>query len=219
MWLLGDGTSDLPDGVSVKGSNLIIAAAQHIHNNTYVCIVANITGQRGTAANISVFCEYLCFCLSLSVCPSICLSLHLFVYLSVCLSVCLSICPSVHSSICPSICLFNYQPDCLRDSWSISTCIIACLAISRPTIDCFCQSAPQSVCVTVYLLTCFSVLLFIPVCLFIYLLAFYALPYIRCLLAFLFVRLSLPHQTVPQPTLPLPNSPPPHAHSPSLMEM
>ena len=107
MWLLGDRTSDLPDGVSVNGSNLIIAAAQHIHNNTYVCIVANITGQRETAANISVFCEYICFCLSLSVCPSICLSLHLFVYLSVCLSVCLSVhlsvCPFIHMSIHPYV--------------------------------------------------------------------------------------------------------------------
>ena len=58
VWLLGDGTSVLPDGVSVNGSSLVIATAQRIHSNTYICTSTNITGQRETSANISVFCEY-----------------------------------------------------------------------------------------------------------------------------------------------------------------
>ena len=83
---------------------------------------------------------YVSVSLYLSVHPSVCLSIYLSIYLSACLSVCLSICPSVHLSICSSICLFIYQPDCLRDSWFINTCITASIPISRPIIDCFCQA-------------------------------------------------------------------------------
>ena len=57
-WLLGDGTSALPDGVSVNGSSLSIVAVQRIHSNTYLCTVANITRQSEVAANILVFGKY-----------------------------------------------------------------------------------------------------------------------------------------------------------------
>ena len=57
-WLLGDGTSALPDGVSVNGSSLSIVAVQRIHSNTYLCTVANIIRQREVAANILVFGKY-----------------------------------------------------------------------------------------------------------------------------------------------------------------
>ena len=56
-WLLRDGNSSLPQGVSVSGSSLIIKAAQYIHSNTYIC-ATNITGQGEASANILVFSEY-----------------------------------------------------------------------------------------------------------------------------------------------------------------
>ena len=57
VWLLGDGSSVLPDGVSVSGSRLIIESAQHFHSNTYICAVSNIEGRDEADAAISVLCE------------------------------------------------------------------------------------------------------------------------------------------------------------------
>ena len=95
-WLLGDGALTLADGVSINGSRLIIAAAKHNHDNTYICSATNIKEQIEVTANISVFCKY---------CQEyrFLLSVHLHtlsVFLSVCLPICQSLCLSVRLSVC-----------------------------------------------------------------------------------------------------------------------